>query len=74
MEDYVAEDVAREQLARDPALAEAFRQKLAQDAKFAGDPKARLEFFHRRHPSFDERLNLYPVMRSAQLPPQAPKR
>lgn len=71
MEDYVAEDVAREQLARDPALAEAFRQKLAQDAAFEKDPKARLEFFHRRHPSYDERLNLYPVMRSATLPPQA---
>jgi hypothetical protein len=74
MEDYVAEDVAREQLARDPALAEAFRQKLAQDPAFAGNPKARLEFFYRRHPSFDERLNLYPVMRSATPPPPAPTR
>lgn len=74
MEDYVAEDVAREQLARDPALAEAFKQKLAQDPAFAKDSKARLAFFYRRHPSFDERLNLYPVMRSTTLPPQASTR
>jgi hypothetical protein len=78
MEDYVAEDVAREQLARDPALAEAFRQRLAQDPAFAGNPKARLEFFYKRHPSYDERLNLYPVLRSDTLPPdvqaQATKR
>ena len=63
MEDYVAEEVAREQLAADPALATAFRDKLASDAAFAKDARARLEFFARRHASWDERLNLYPVMR-----------
>ncbi|MEG1327145.1 MAG: peptidase M14, partial [Janthinobacterium sp.] len=35
MEDYVAEDVARAQLAADPALAAQFRQKLADDPAFA---------------------------------------
>jgi hypothetical protein len=64
MEEYVAEDVAREQMARDPALAAEFRRKVEGDAAFAGNPHARLEFFARRHPSWDERLNLYPVMRS----------
>ena len=64
MEEYVAEDVAREQMARDPALAAAFRQKVESDAAFAANPHARLEFFARRHPSWDERLNLYPVMRT----------
>ena len=63
MEDYVAEDVAREQMAADPALATAFRNKVATDAAFASNPHARLEFFARRHASWDERLNLYPVMR-----------
>jgi len=63
MEAYVAEDVAREQLAKDPVLAEAFKQRLVEDAAFAADPKARLRFFERRAPSWDERLNLYPVMR-----------
>lgn len=64
MEDYVAEDVAREMLARDPALRAAFEDKLKTDAKFAADPNARLEFFYRRHSAWDERFGLYPVMRS----------
>jgi hypothetical protein len=64
MEEYVAEDVAREQMAQDPALAAEFRRKLESDAAFAKNPHARLEFFARRHPSWDERLNLYPVMRT----------
>jgi murein tripeptide amidase MpaA len=63
MEDYVAEDVARAQMAADPALAAKFRQKLADEPAFAKNPHARLEFFARRHASWDERLNLYPVMR-----------
>ncbi|GAB3259688.1 M14 family metallopeptidase [Chitinimonas naiadis] len=62
MEAYVAEDVAREQL-KDPAVAAAFQQKLASDAVFAKDPAARLAFFARRHTSWDERLDLYPVWR-----------
>jgi hypothetical protein len=55
--------VARAQLAADPALAAQFRQKLADEPEFAKNPRARLEFFARRHTSWDERLNLYPVMR-----------
>jgi hypothetical protein len=64
MEAYVAEDVAREQMAKDPALAAEFRRKVETDPAFAKNPRARLEFFARRHASWDERLNLYPVMRS----------
>ncbi len=64
MEAYVAEDVAREQMAADPALAAEFRRKVETDEAFARNPHARLEFFARRHPSWDERLNLYPVMRT----------
>ncbi|WP_296943043.1 M14 family metallopeptidase [uncultured Massilia sp.] len=64
MEEYVAEDVARAQMAQDPALAAAFRQRVETDAAFAKNPHARLEFFARRHASWDERLNLYPVMRT----------
>jgi murein tripeptide amidase MpaA len=80
MEEYVAEDVARAQLAADPALAAQFQQKLADDPAFARNPAARLEFFARRHASWDERLNLYPVMRTdaapaglASPPARAPK-
>ncbi|MDB5986895.1 MAG: peptidase, partial [Nevskia sp.] len=63
MENYVAEDVARDLLAKDPKLAVEFEAKLAADAEFQKDPQARLDFFYRRSPSYDERLNLYPVMR-----------
>jgi hypothetical protein len=64
MEAYVAEDVAREQMAQDPALAAEFHHKVETDPAFAKNPRARLEFFARRHASWDERLNLYPVMRT----------
>lgn len=68
MEDYVAEDVARAMLAADPALAAAFRAKLAAEPAFAQSGDARLEFFARRHESWDERHNLYPVMRTQSAP------
>lgn len=68
MEPYVAEQVAREQLAASPALREAFATRLREDAAFAASPAARLAFFHRRHASWDERLNLYPVLRLDRRP------
>lgn len=66
-EPYVAEQMAREMLANSPALAATFNAQLASDKAFAANPKARLDFFYRRHPSWDERLNLVPVYR-AQVP------
>lgn len=63
VEGYVAEQIAREMLAADPALRAEFEQALARDPKFAANPPARLEFFLRRHPSWDERFNLYPIYR-----------
>lgn len=68
MEPYVAEQVAREQLAASPALREAFAARLRDDAAFAASPAARLGFFHRRHPSWDERYHLYPVLRLDERP------
>lgn len=62
MEAYVAEEVARG-LLRDPAVKQAFEQRLSEDAAFAGDPAARLDFFYRLHSAWDERHNLYPVLR-----------
>lgn len=67
MEDYVAEDVARQML-KDPAVKAAFDEKLKNDPAFAKDPGARLEFFYRRHSAWDERFNLYPVMRVDTVP------
>jgi hypothetical protein len=63
MEDYVTELVAREMLAQEPSLKAEFDRRLQDDAAFAANPAARLEFFYRRHPAWDDRLNLYPVYR-----------
>lgn len=68
MEEYVAEDVAREQMAADPAVAAQFKQRIESDAAFAKNPQARLEFFARRHVSWDERYNMYPVLRANVAP------
>ncbi|MBP6799318.1 MAG: peptidase M14, partial [Luteimonas sp.] len=68
MEAYVAEAVAREMLAADPRLRAEFERRLREDQAFAADPSARLEFFHRRHASWDERLDLYPVLRTDSVP------
>jgi hypothetical protein len=68
MEAYVAEDVARGMLAKDPALKAAFEQRLKDDAAFAKNPFERLQFFARRHASWDERYNLYPVLRIDMAP------
>jgi hypothetical protein len=64
MEAYVAEAVAQEMLQKDPALRREFERRL-EDPAFAADPNARLDFFYRRHSSWDERYNLYPVFRTA---------
>ncbi len=68
MEDYVAEDVARDMLARDPALKAKFEQRVREDAEFAASPAARLEFFARLHSSWDRAYNLYPVLRVDRAP------
>jgi len=74
MEAYVAEDVARAMLAKDPALKAAFEQKLRDDPAFAADPQARLDFFYHRAPSWDARFGLYPVVRTAVAPSAADQR
>ncbi|MEO6365446.1 MAG: peptidase M14, partial [Luteimonas sp.] len=68
MEAYVAEDVARDLLSRDTLLKAEFERRLKDDAEFAKSPQARLEFFARRHASWDDRFNRYPVFRTHQVP------
>ncbi|HSS19450.1 MAG TPA: M14 family metallopeptidase [Pyrinomonadaceae bacterium] len=62
-EDYVVEDLARKMLAADPKLREEYEKRLANDPAFAANPHARLQFFYRRSPYWDPRMNLYPVGR-----------
>lgn len=68
MEAYVAEDVARQQMAADPNVRVEFERKLASEPEFAKDAAKRLEFFARRHPSWDDRYMLYPIFRLEQVP------
>jgi hypothetical protein len=63
MEDYVAEEVAREML-KDPAIKAEFDAKLAADPAFAKSANQRLEFFARKHSSWDTRYQVYPMLRS----------
>lgn len=53
---------------RTPLVVGEFQKKLSDDPEFAKNPAARLEFFAMRHSSWDERFNLYPVMRTAVVP------
>ncbi len=65
IEPYVIETEAREMLAADPAL------RAAWEAASPGLTTAeRLDWFARRHPSWDERVNLLPVYRTSRIPRQ----
>ena len=68
MEPYVEEQVAQDMLAHDPQVAAEFKKRLAEDPRFAASPAERLDFFYRRSPAWDERLDLYPVYRVAGVP------
>jgi hypothetical protein len=68
MEDYVAEQVAETMLQGNPELRKEFEHRLRTDPAFAKDPHQRLTFFYRRHPSWDDRLNLYPIYRTDREP------
>ncbi|WP_394821508.1 M14 family metallopeptidase [Pendulispora albinea] len=63
IENYVVEQLAREMIAKDPQLKVEFDAKVASDPIFAKDPAARIEFFYKRTPYWDERYRLYPVYR-----------
>ncbi|MEO8896954.1 MAG: M14 family metallopeptidase [Rhizomicrobium sp.] len=63
-EPRVLEKLAREMLAKDPALKAVFEQKLRDDAAFAASPQARLNFFFQRSPWYTvQRAGAYPVLR-----------
>lgn len=59
MENYVAHQVGLEML-KDPKIKAEFEDKL-KDPEFAKNPEARYEFFYRKHSSWDQRLDRYPV-------------
>ncbi|MEO7599621.1 MAG: M14 family metallopeptidase [Opitutus sp.] len=61
IEGYVAAPMGEHLLERDPKMKAEFEAKLVADPSFANDPKARLSWFYRRSPFFDDRYLLYPV-------------
>jgi hypothetical protein len=66
--DYVIELEARAMLARQPGLRAEFEQALKADPAMAADPRRRLRFFSRLHPSWDRDLDKYPVLRVERAP------
>ncbi len=62
MDTRVLDVLAREMLAKDPALKADWEERL-KDPAFAGDARARHRFFYRRTPWFDETVGLVPVFR-----------
>lgn len=60
---YVVEPLAKQMLAKDPALAREFAAKLAADSAFAKSPWARNDFFYRRSAWADPEQNLHPIAR-----------
>ena len=65
----VLEKLARDMLAKDPALKKEFDTRLAGDKAFADDPEARLQFFYERSPWYAaQNVGAYPVARIVPAP------
>ena len=62
-EGYVMEPLAQKMMEDDPGLAAEFRKRLGEDAEFAANPTARLEWFYAKTPYYDQRYRVYPVTR-----------
>jgi hypothetical protein len=60
----VLEKLARDMFAKDPALEAEFDARLKQDAAFAADANARLEFFYKRSPWYaTQHVGRYPIVK-----------
>ena len=63
VEAYIMEPMAERMLAADPKLRADYEKRVGEDAAFAGDAAARLQWFYERTPFYDSRALLYPVGR-----------
>lgn len=63
IEDYAVEPLAQQMLKDNPKLQLEF-DKALEDNKFAADPKARLRWFYKRSPYYDNQYLKYPVLRA----------
>ncbi|WP_337873227.1 M14 family metallopeptidase [Ignavibacterium sp.] len=62
-ENYVMEKIAEEMIKNDISLKKEFEVKLQTDEAFKNNPYERLNFFYKRSPYWDNKLNIYPVMK-----------
>jgi len=62
-EHYVLEELARTMLEADPQLRTEFEERVRTDRDFASSPRARLYFFYKRSPYWDDQMNVYPIAR-----------
>lgn len=69
-DDRIMEVMARDMMAKDPALKAEFENKVRGDASFAASPARRLDFFYQRTPYYDDRLNIYPIGRIFERVPE----
>jgi hypothetical protein len=60
---YVMEPLAREMIRENPGLQSEFEQWLQDHPDMKDNPFQRLYFFYQRSPYYDEKYNVYPVMR-----------
>lgn len=63
IEDYAVEPLAAKMLKEDPKLQAEFNKAL-ENPEFAADPEARLRWFYKRSPYYDNQYLTYPVYRS----------
>ncbi|HVK85569.1 MAG TPA: M14 family zinc carboxypeptidase [Kofleriaceae bacterium] len=63
IEPYVMEEAARQMLAARPGLRAEYEAALAADPQLAESPAAKLDWFYRRHPAWDDRTRLIPIYR-----------
>jgi hypothetical protein len=60
---YSMEPIAQDMIRKNPALKGEFDKWLRKNPQVRDDPYRRLYFFYERSPYYDDRLNLYPIMR-----------
>lgn len=61
--DYVFEPIAQEMARRHPELLAEFNARVKADARFAGNPRARLQWWYERSPYLEPDKNAYPIVR-----------
>ena len=62
IESYAVLPLAQAMMDEDPKLKAQFERKLKEDADFAKDPRARLDFFYTRSLYYDKTYKQYPVL------------